>query len=196
MDRYDHAREAAEARLDRLDDDGGVAETGADVVEPDEYGVHVDEPDGDLLTDDLEGGLRDDGEADLIDAAADAFNARDLEGLLELVAADGEVPGLLGYEVANLPDALEDLWRRRPTCCLTRGHVDGRHVGVLWDTDGATWWRLALVHVDDVADGRAGVLELSDDAELLERVTAEAPELSDLPEGSRWSEWDEGADGP
>jgi len=193
----DRLAAGAEAKLDRIDGDRGGDEPDATLpgsVGADDYGFHLDDPDGGLPEDDLEVGVRDDDAADALDALADAFNARDLDALLDTVAADGEAPGLLGGDRDNLSTALEDLWTRRPSACLTRGAVDDMDVGVLWEHDGTTWWRLAVVHVDDVRDGRVGVVEFSDDTALLEQVVGEAPD-DDLEEGARWSEWAEGADG-
>lgn len=197
MSEVDRLAAGAEAQLDRLDGDRGTEEPdtpGPGSVAADDYGFHLDDPDGDLPEDDLEVGVRDDDAAEALDALAEAFNARDLDALLDVVAADGEAPGLLGGDRENLPEALEDLWTRRPSACLTRGAVDDVDVGVLWEHDGTTWWRLAVVHVDDVRDGRVGVVEFSDDTALIEQVVGEAPE-DDLEEGARWAEWAEGADG-
>jgi hypothetical protein len=193
VDQFDRTAAGAEAQLDRFDEtpsSNGVAAS----VQPHDYGMHVDDPETDLLEDDLDVGLRDDVEADAIDTVADAFNARDLDRLLEIVAPDGEAPGLLGYDVDNLPAAIEDLWQRRPTVCVTRGRAGLEHVGVLWEHDGSTWWRLAVVHVDDVQDGHIGVLEFSDDTALLEQVDCGVPD-DDLDEGARWAEWADGVDG-
>jgi hypothetical protein len=201
----DRLRAAAETRLDQVDAESERAEedvpdpastpSGPDVgVDAGDYGIHVDDPEADLLDEDLDAGLRDDRGADLLDALGETFNARDLDGLLELVAPDAEAPGLLGYDVANLPDAVEDLWQRRPTCLLTRGLSDGQHVGVLWEHDGSAWWRAAVLHVEAASEGRAGVLEFTDDAALLERVTSEPPDPDDVAEGTRWHEWEDGVD--
>lgn len=202
---YDRSRAAAESRLESLDDraldeasapasDEPDAAAGA-VVDPDGYGFHLDDPDGELPEEIADGPVRFDGAAIALDALAETFNARDLDGLLQVLAPDGEAPGLLGYDRDNLPVAVEELWQRRPTCCLTRGrHLDD-HVGVLWEHDGQTWWRLAVVHVDDVTEGTIGVVELTDDAALLDEVVADPPSGEDLEEGARWTEWDEGADG-
>ena len=162
------------------------------VLGADEFGFHVDDPDTELgeQTPDVVAEI----ETDVVDALAEAFNARDLEAVLEVVAADGEAPGLLGGDRENLPAAIESLWHRRPSCAVTRGRVDDRVVGVLWEHDGAAWWALAVVHVDDIDDdGRAGVVEFSDDATLLEEVEGDGPD-QDLEEGSRWEEWEEGVD--
>jgi hypothetical protein len=189
---FDRSAAGAEAQLDRFDEAPSSNGAGSS-IHPHDYGMHVDDPEVDLLDDDLDAGLRDDVEADAIDSVADAFNARDLDALLEIVAPDGEAPGLLGYDVDNLPQAVEDLWQRRPNVCVTRGNVGTEHVGVLWEHDGKDWWRLAVVHVDDVRDGHIGVLEFSDDTALLEQVECGIPD-DDLDEGSRWAEWAEGVD--
>lgn len=206
MSDVDPLQAAAESQLDRLDDledevrrNPDRAEDETTVTEAlddeDEYALHVDDPDTeDLLDDDLDVGLRDDAEADALDVLAEVFNARDLEGVLEVLAPDGEAPGLLGYDRDNLPDAIEDLWTRRPTACLTRGRAELEYVGVLWEHDGTEWWRVAVVHVDDVRDGRVGVIEFSDDPALLEQVECDGPD-DVLDEGTRWTEWDEGTDG-
>lgn len=209
---YDRLKAGAESRLEALDDaelipddevvgdpdepDVDEDTTGDDaVLDPDDYGIHVDDPGSDLLDDDLDVGLRDDGLATALDGLAEVFNARDLEGLMQVVAPDGEAPGLLGYDRANVPDAIEDLWQRRPTCCLTRGYHADTHVGVLWEHDGSAWWRVASVHVADVQEGLIGVIEFADDPALLEQLEADPPDPDDLDEGARWTEWDEGADG-
>jgi hypothetical protein len=207
---YDRTRASAESRLEALDDaeliddveapEGPSEETtpvpaSDPTVRPNDYGFHEDDPEVDLLDDDLDVGLRDDQEATFLDAFAELFNARDLDQLMSVVAADGEAPGLLGYDRDNLPEALEDLWQRRPTCCVTRGHHADEHVGVLWEHDGTDWWRVAAVHLDDVEDGMIGVIEFSDDPGLLELVVADPPDTDELDEGARWSEWEEGHDG-
>jgi hypothetical protein len=186
---------AASARLRGLDqapegdglDDRDPSSLGADV-----FGFHVDDPEEGIDGDDPDVVAETD--TDVVDALAEAFNARDLDALLDVVATDGEAPGLLGGDRDHLPDAVESLWHRRLTCCLTRGRVADQVVGVLWEHDGAEWWALATVHISDVDDdGVVGVLEFSDDPALLEEVEGDGPD-DDLEEGSRWEEWEDGAD--
>ena len=198
-DYLDARRAAAESALDRIDGEEDAVPDEPGYLGLDEVGLRVEDGDdvatGDTTElEDLEGDPFDDAAAELLDAIAEAFNARDMDGLLEVVAKDGEVPGLLGYERDNLPEAIEDLWIRRPTCCVTRGSVNSGCVGVLWEHDGGTWWRVATLHVDDITDGTVGVLEFSDDAALLEQVECEMPGGT-LDEGERWEEWEEGTDG-
>lgn len=207
MNDMDPLQAGAESRLQQLDDalDGGddltlpIDDAPAGRVAADEYGFHLEDADGGLHGDagDDEPGeaaAGDDVAADALDVVSEAFNARDLDALLDVVAADGEAPGLLGYDRDNLPAAIQDLWQRRPTCCLTRGRVEREQVGVLWEHDGTQWWPVAVVHVDDVVDGQVGVLEFGDDPTLLEQVDVEPPD-PELEEGARWAEWEDGADG-
>jgi hypothetical protein len=203
-DDLDPRTAALEAQLDRLDDAALAGVPAADRSEPpdlgtfdpasDGYGFHVDD-DPEAAIDPLEDVVEVHEGPDAVDAVDElvaAFNARDLDDLLAVVAPDGEAPGLLGYDRANLPEAVTDLWDRRPTVHVTRGELDGRVAGVLWEHDGTSWWRLAVVSVDDVRDGCVGVLEFADDPILVERVVTEAPE-GELVEGARWQEWEEGS---
>lgn len=129
-----------------------------------------------------------------LDAIVETFNARDLDGLLELVAEDCELPGLAGSDREGFAATLEDLWERRPTCLLTRGEFEDEPVGVLWElADGDTWWSIATVHVAEPNEGDVGLVEFVDDAATLDRVVAQPPD-GDLDEGMRWREWEEGAD--
>jgi hypothetical protein len=192
---------ALENQLDRLDearqagDEEPSTDAGTFDASPEGFGFHLDDPDHavDALVDAVEPheAVED---VETLDQLLSAFNDRDLEDLLAVVATDGEAPGLLGYDRDNLADAVTDLWERRPTVMLTRGELEGASVGVLWEHDGTTWWRIAVVCVDDIRDGHIGVIEFVDDAGLIERALSEEPDV-DLLEGDRWQEWDEGTDG-
>ena len=197
MAESDRLQAAAESRLhtlngDEASDDDGLEARDITALDPAEVGLHVDDPDADGEDDLLDEVAEID--TDVVDAIAEAFNARDLDALVDVVAPDGEAPGLLGGDRESLAEAIEALWHRRPTACITRGRVDEVVVGVLWEHDGGEWWPLATVHISDLDDdGRVGVLEFSDDASLLDEVDAESPD-EDMEEGARWSEWDEGTD--
>lgn len=198
MSDFDVSLAQAEAGLDRIDEDELVAEH--DVPEEplemidDGAGWHVEDEAAPL------GGVEDEDEEghvsvlhdDLLDALNEAFNARDLEGVMDVLADDVELPGLAG-DRAEAPDRIEDLWERRPTCLLTRAVNGNEGLSVLWEIgDEGQWWPLATLHVDDVEDGKAGVLEFSDDVSLIDELDPEMPD-DDLDEGTRWQEWEEGA---
>lgn len=146
-----------------------------------------------LPDDDAEDAIGTSETSEALDELIIAFNHRDLDQLLGLLASDGEAPGLLGYDRDNLPDAVADLWERRPSVQLTRGSLEGDPVGVLWEHDGAAWWQLAVVTVDDVRAERVGVLEFADAPDLLDHVRTVEPDDAML-QGERWQEWDEGGD--
>lgn len=202
-DTLDPRMAAAEAQLDRLDDgrsDG--PDDATDTVELSD-GMHIEDADADLVaagaigltTDEIMLELGSPGDPDAVDcieAFTEAYNARDLDALLELVRDDTEAPGL-GNDLDHLPEAIEDLWERRPSTVLTRGDLDGQVLAVMWELgDGDRWWRVATVHFDDCSEGEIGVLEFSDDPSILEEVQTVAPD-GDLDEGTRWTEWTDGA---
>lgn len=212
---YDRIREARWTRSEALEDgaiieapaederDEGGAITGQGFTGQ-EFGFHevdldrsnADVTDSDVGQDDGLGDARGDDElADALDMIAACFNGRDLEQLLTVLAPDGEAPGLLGSDRDNLGQALEDLWQHRPTCQLVRGYHLDEAVGVLFEHDGTTWWPIAAVHVDDVHEGRVGVMAFSVGTALLEEVTVDIPGPDALDEGERWIEWSDGDDG-
>lgn len=170
-----------------------------------EEGMHVEDGNAaesvadDLDVEELSRRLRGDLDVDselvnCLDAIIETFNARDLDGLLELVAEDCELPGLAGSDREGFAATLEDLWERRPTCLLTRGELEDEPVGVLWELgEGDTWWSIATVHVAEPNEGDVGLVEFLDDTATLDRVVAQPPD-GDLDEGMRWREWEEGAD--
>ncbi|MDX1658583.1 MAG: hypothetical protein R3343_07175 [Nitriliruptorales bacterium] len=203
-ERFDRGAAAAEAELERLDDEADERTHDTSpltlrdraVVTGDDS-IHIEdewfpaEDDGTTEPDDVAPDRHAE-LANLVEAFADLFNARDLEGLVELAADDCETPGL-GNDIDNFPAAIEDLWERRPTALVTFGVLRELPVGVLWELgDGDVWWRLATLHFSEVDDGAAGVIAFSTDTNLLEEVAADAPD-GDMDEGTRWAEWEEGA---
>lgn len=205
-DTLDRRLAAAEAQLERLDDgraDGPPDDSGTvDAVELSD-GMHIEADDEELeapaavglTTGEILLELDGHGDAevvDCVDAFTEAYNARDLEALLELMSEDGEMPGL-GNDLDNLPEAVEDLWERRPSTMLTRAALDAQVLAVMWELgDAGQWWQVATLHFDDCRDGQIGVVEFSDDPAILEEVQTVAPD-ADLDEGSRWEEWTDGA---
>lgn len=115
---------------------------------------------------------------DVMDALCEVFNARDLDGILDLCAPDCEIPGLAS-DLQEVGAALDDLWMRRPTVTMTRMVVDDVAVGVLWErlsSDG--WGTIGTVHLDE-ADEQVVVMEFSDAIDLIDRRNPEQPEFDD-----------------
>ncbi|MDX1620120.1 MAG: hypothetical protein R3320_03960 [Nitriliruptorales bacterium] len=204
-ERFDRGAAAAEAELERLDDeaDERTEQTSSPLTLEDrsvvtgDDSIHIEDewfPAEDDGTEEPDDAIPDRHTelTNLVEAFADLFNARDLDGLIELAADDCETPGL-GNDIDNFPEAIEDLWERRPTTLVTCGVLRERPVGVLWElSDDESWWRVAALHFSEVRDGSAGVIAFSTDGNQLEEVRADGPD-GDVDEGTRWTEWEEGA---
>lgn len=123
-------------------------------------------------------------------AFVDAFNARDLDSILELVADDVEFgePSVEGR--GAIADELVALWERSPGVLLTRAFDDNGPCAVAWrpDEDGA-WARAALLCFD-ANDDLITLVEIPDDAQVLASVTCEDP-AGEEPE--EWLEWEHDA---
>lgn len=163
-----------------------------DVTTMDLHGLHVEEDaPTDLMEDDdepVDGSL-----AELIDAFAEAYNAHDLDGTVDLLSGDAELPGM-GGDVPGFPAALGRLWDDRPNAILARGALGDQPVGLLWDaSDDRGWCRVALLSFDlDGSTDLLGLIELVEGHILVDEADGEAPE-SEFVEGVRWDEWEEGA---
>jgi hypothetical protein len=136
-----------------------------------------------------------DGDSDLEslrDEFVDAFNSRDLEVLLTLVAPDVETPEIAGDGAAVFAEELEAIWERSPGAILTRAFLDGSPCAVAWlpDEDGC-WSRAALVCFAEESS-LLTVVAVPDDADALDRAEAPEPTGLELEEWSDWSEWDRG----
>lgn len=147
---------------------------------PDEDGGQGPELDGDS---DLES---------LRDEFVDAFNARDLDTLLTLVADTVETPDLPGDGAAVFAEELEAIWERSPGAFLTRAFLDGVACAVAWlpDEDGC-WSRAALVTFA-AEDGLLSVVGVPDDADGLDRAEVDDPTGEEIDEWSDWAEWESG----
>src|SRR5699024_10609806 len=133
-----------------------------------------------------------DGDAETLrDALVDAFNNRDLDGLLQVVAADVEVPDdMQGDGVAALANEIESVWLRSPGAVLTRGLLDGQPCAVGWlpDEDG-DWCRAALVCMEfDQDEALLTLVSMPDDADALDRVESEEPSQEQF---DAWGDWSE-----
>ncbi len=187
----------AEAQLDRLDELTSERESRTPVYDRTvtrEFsgdGFHVEEAaDADVDDDPDTPHVSYDGAEAVIDGFNEAFNARDVDAVLEACAEDVEAPGLAG-DAKGLCASLEQLWERRPNVMLTRGELDDRVVSVMWEIgEGGAWWRVAPIYFD-IEDGAIAVIELDDDRVALDAIITEAPE-AEFEEGSTWQEWEDG----
>lgn len=171
-------------------DDTAVGELERNGLHIDQPGAPVDDSDSDAEHLRRFGTLE-----DHIDAFVEAFNAHDLDYLVEVLAEDVELPGL-GKDLDGFPDAVHDVWDRRPNAVLTRGLLDDVPVAVVWDVgDTSAWDRIALLSFDAAnGEGHIGVVEVIEDPQDVTVAETVVPD-DDAPEASTWAEWYEGADG-
>lgn len=120
-------------------------------------------------------------------AFIEAFNAHDLEGLLELLADDVEWGDAAIEGRTAVADELTAVWQRSPEVVLTRAFDDDGPCAVAWRPDEHGAWVRAAVLCFDVDDDLISLVEIPDDVETLETVTAEDPAV-DEPE--EWLEWE------
>lgn len=123
-------------------------------------------------------------------AFVEAFNARDLDAVLELVTDDVEY-GDAGVEGrAALADELVAIWERSPGVLLTRAYMDSDPCAVAWRPDERGAWVRAALVCFDVEGDLITLIEVPDDVEALETVVTEDPTGEQADEWLDWSEYD------
>jgi hypothetical protein len=125
------------------------------------------------------------------DEFVDLFNARDLDGIAEMVTADVTSDLLDGDGVDSILEGLAGLLRRYPQLVATRGEDGNQPIVALWIPNEQDQYSLM------------GYLELSAEDELIDRITyvdtpgrgdllLEEPDLDEMSEWQDWREWDTG----
>ena len=124
------------------------------------------------------------------DEFVDMFNARDLDGIADLVAADVTSDLFDGAGVESVVEGMAGLLRRYPQLIATRGEEGHQPIVALWIPDEQDQYSLM------------GYLELSTQEELIDRITyvdtpgsellVEEPDPDDMAEWQDWREWDTG----
>lgn len=122
----------------------------------------------------------------------DAFNARDLDAVVALVADDVDCPDQADSGMEAFAEEIVAIWNRSPAAILTRAYHDGVPCAVGWlpDEDGC-WSRAALVSIE-VDDGVVVQFMIPDDPNALDGAEAEEPSGDELDAWLDWSEWDRG----
>ena len=128
----------------------------------------------------------------LRNAFVEAYNARDLDAILTLVASDAELPDISGEGPEALAEELQAVWARSPIVVLTRALVGEAPAAVAWLPDEHGHWTRAGLMTFDSDRGRLTVVEMPDDVECLQAALADDPIGDVLDEELDWSEWDEG----
>lgn len=122
------------------------------------------------------------------DEFVDLFNARDLDGIAEMVTADVASDLLDGDGADSVIEGLAGLLRRYPQLVATRGEDGNQPIVALWIPNEQDQYSLM------------GYLELSTEDELIDRITyvdtpgrsdllLEEPDLDEMSEWQDWREW-------
>ena len=128
----------------------------------------------------------------LRNAFVEAYNARDLDAMLALVASDAELPDVHGEGTAALAEELQAVWERSPLVVLTHALVADTPAAVAWLPDEhGTWTRAGLMTFDSDR-GRLTVIEIPDDVDALHAALADDPVGDIIDEELDWLEWDAG----
>lgn len=147
---------------------------------------------GTTMDDDVGPDLDDADLETLRNAFVEAFNARDLDAILELVSDDVETPDLTGDGRDSLAEELQAIWERSPGALLTHAALEDTPAAVAWlPDDGGNWCRAAIMTFDS-DDGRLTVVEMPEDVDALQTALADDPTGDPIDEELDWSEWDRG----
>ncbi|MGZ5383311.1 MAG: hypothetical protein ACXWH0_04880 [Acidimicrobiia bacterium] len=124
------------------------------------------------------------------DEFVDMFNARDLDGIADLVSADVTSDLFDGTGVESAVEGIAGLFRRYPQLVATRGEEGHQPIVALWLPDEQDHYTLM------------GYLELSTQEELIDRIAyvdtpgsdllVEEPDPDEMAEWQDWREWDTG----
>lgn len=128
----------------------------------------------------------------LRNAFVEAYNARDLDAILDLVSTEVEVPDIGGDGRDALAEGLQRIWERSPTVVLTHASVESTPAAVAWLPDERGRWCRAGLMTFDGDQGRLTVIAMPDDAVALQLALAEDPIGDVLDEELDWSGWDRG----
>jgi len=127
---------------------------------------------------------------DFRDALVDAFNARDLDGVGELLGEEVTSDVFDGVGVEAALHGLSDLWIRYPRLVASRADCEDDCVIALWLPGEAGKFRSVGFLELTIEDGSIEHVTYIDDDEA--ELTAEPPDESELAEWFDWAEWDRG----
>lgn len=119
------------------------------------------------------------------------MNARDLDGLAELLAVDATAGSLRGTSRDGVLDGLDDFWAANPTLIVTRGDVGVDPVAGVWlfDPDQGRYCHSGYFSIE-LAEGdepRVGRLDFTEEPPGWPELVAESPDVAERPE---WQAWD------
>lgn len=129
----------------------------------------------------------------LRDAFVEAFNGRDLDGVLDLFADDVELADQDAEGSEAVAYALTTLWERSPHVLLTIASLERQPGAVAWMRANDDWIRTSFVALDGDG-GRLGLVEFVDDPATVEAAVSDAPDPDEVAEELDWAVTAEGED--
>lgn len=165
-------------------------ETIVEVLEEDEVDPPVtpmsDDPAHRIAAADLDNSL---------DEFVDAFNARDLELLAELIAPDVEADLVGASSRDEALEGFDDLILRNPTLLLSRGDLGPEPIAVAWvfdlDSDDFRALGYVTVDLDDSTESLIQRIVYVDELPDTDELVMETPDHDDLSEWVEWVEQDD-----
>jgi hypothetical protein len=131
-----------------------------------------------------------------VDAFVDLFNARDLDGLADLFAADTEAPFLGEASRDGVCEGLGDMLLRYPGLTVTRGELGPQPIAAAWlfDQEQQRYDLMGYftVEVADADPERIERLDFVEEPDDPDDLMVEVPERTELSEWEDWTIRDEG----
>lgn len=130
-----------------------------------------------------------------LDEFVDVVNGRDLEGLLDLLAADVRADFLGEGSRDGVVDGFNDLFLRNPTLLVTRADLGDEPLAAVWafDVEADRFDPIGYMTLE-MGEEESGMIQRIDYVDELgdtEDLVVESPDRSELPEWDEWSEVDE-----
>ena len=133
----------------------------------------------------------------VLDELVDFFNARDLEGIRELLDTEISAPFFGGTGADVTMQGIGELVLAYPGIVSTRGELGEEPVVVAW-IPGEThtysrmgYFRFTFTDVDENGDKLVEHIDYSDEVDD-GTLLAEQPDPADMAEGEDWQTWAEG----
>lgn len=129
----------------------------------------------------------------LRDAFVEAFNGRDLDGVLELLADDVDLAAEDSQGTHAVANALTSMWDRSPEVVLTVASLNDQPAAVAWIRGDGEWARATVVTFDG-GNGLIELLEFVEDPADVEAAVTDGPAPDEVEEEFDWAANYEGED--
>lgn len=131
----------------------------------------------------------------VLDEFVDVVNARDLEGLDQLLAPEAEAGFLGEFSESGVLDGFNDLFLRYPSLMVTRGDIGVEPIVVAWlfnqEADRFDPVGYFTLEVSDSEETQILRVEYGEELPDSDQLVVETPARSDLQEWDDWSEHEE-----